>query len=305
MEPVATAIAPTLVLIFLGFVLRRTGVVREPAWSGIEKLTYFVLFPALLVHNISVQSLDGIPWGKTLLVIVGTLGTIAAALIVLKAFIPAWTGPAFTSVFQGSIRFNTYIALAVAAATFGAEGLRVGALISGALIILINLLCVTTFAIWGSKGGKSWQAVLRNIATNPLILACLAGVSVSVTGVTLAAPIADSLEVLSKAALPAGLLTVGAVLQPAKLTKPVGPIAAATLMQFFVKPLLAIWLLSTTGLESLVAGVLLIAFVTPAPPSAYILSRQLGGDDELMVSIITLQTLLAFAVMPAIIALVL
>ena len=34
--------------------------------------------------------------------------------------------------------------------------------------------------------------------------------------------------------------------------------------------------------------------MTPTAPSAYILSRQLGGDTEAMASIITVQTLIAF-----------
>ena len=38
--------------------------------------------------------------------------------------------------------------------------------------------------------------------------------------------------------------------------------------------------------------------MTPTAPSAYILSRQLGGDTEAMASIITVQTLMAFLIMP-------
>ena len=48
------------------------------------------------------------------------------------------------------------------------------------------------------------------------------------------------------------------------------------------------------------AGALIIAFMTPTSPAGYILAKQLGGDTETMASIITLQTLLAFILMPVI-----
>ncbi|MCG8096449.1 MAG: AEC family transporter, partial [Candidatus Thiodiazotropha endolucinida] len=84
-----------------------------------------------------------------------------------------------------------------------------------------------------------------------------------------------------------------------------GPTLASSLVQFLVKPLAAAGFVLLTGLTGAAAGVLVIAFMTPTAPSAYILARQLGGDTETMASIITLQTLLAFAAMPLIIYLML
>ena len=80
----------------------------------------------------------------------------------------------------------------------------------------------------------------------------------------------------------------------------VRPIALSSLIQFGLKPLIAVLLVYYTGLTGIAASVLIVAFMTPTAPSAYILARQLGGDTEAMASIITFQTLLAFLVMPLI-----
>jgi malonate transporter len=56
-------------------------------------------------------------------------------------------------------------------------------------------------------------------------------------------------------------------------------------------------------LPSEATAVLLVFALLPTAPSAYILARQLNGDAPLMATIITLQTLLAMATMPVMLAL--
>ncbi len=78
------------------------------------------------------------------------------------------------------------------------------------------------------------------------------------------------------------------------------PIVLSSVVQFGLKPMIAALLIFYNGLNGIAVGVLIIAFMTPIDPSAYILAQQLGGDTEAMASIITLQTLLAFLIMPLI-----
>lgn len=77
-------------------------------------------------------------------------------------------------------------------------------------------------------------------------------------------------------------------------------LASSSLVQFGLKPLLVIGLCGPLAIDGLTAGILLIFFMVPTAPSAYILARQLGGDSEAMASIITFQTLFAFGLMPLI-----
>ncbi len=148
------ALAPILVLILIGYSLKRSHFLPDDAWSGMEKLTYFILFPALLVRTLGNQSLAGAPWSAMLLVVVGTLLLAAALLIAWQQLGAAVNGATFTSIFQGGVRFNTYIALAVAQAFFGVDGLAMGAVTAGFMIVLINLLCISAFAVWGSRSRK-------------------------------------------------------------------------------------------------------------------------------------------------------
>lgn len=286
-----------MALIFLGFVLRRSAFLPEESWPGMEKLTYFVLFPSLLVRTLGNQSLAGVPWGSMLTVAAGTIVTSAALLLVLRRVISR-NNAVFTSIFQGGVRFNTYITLAVAQSMFGAKGLAMGSVAAGFMIVMINLWCVSIFVIWGKASAKGIQPFIREVAANPLIIACAVGWFLSISGIGLPSVTGDILEIVGRAALPFGLLAVGAALKPAGIRGHLGPIVIASITQFGVKPIVTAALISYTGLTGVAAAALIIAFMTPTSPSAYILARQLGGDTETMASIITFQTLLAFIIMP-------
>jgi len=295
-----TALIPVLAIILLGYILKRTEFIPPIAWSGIEKLTYFVLFPALLIRTLGSQSLAGIPWPTMLLIVACTLVLSAMALVSWYRIGSSVSGPTFTSIFQGGVRFNTYIALAIAQAYFGAEGLALGAVTAGFMIVLINLFCVLAFIVWGEGADTGNRTFFREVLGNPLIISCGIGWFLSLSGIGLPGVTQDILEIVGRAALPFGLLTVGAALIPGAIRSHLKSILTASLVQFGLKPTIAILLVSSTGLVGIPAGVLIVFFMTPTAPSAYILARQLGGDTETMSSIITFQTILAFFIMPTI-----
>ena len=60
-SPVAAAIVPLTLLIALGFALRRAAFLPEPFWPGLDRLNYWVLFPALIFVSLATArgSLDG------------------------------------------------------------------------------------------------------------------------------------------------------------------------------------------------------------------------------------------------------
>jgi len=292
-----TALIPIMVLIILGYFLRRSGFLPEETWPGMEKLTYFVLFPSLLIRTLGKQSLAGVPWASMLTVVAGTVMTSAVVLIVFRRVISK-NNATFTSIFQGGVRFNTYIMLAVAQGLFGATGLAMGSVAAGFMIVLINLWCVSIFVIWGKASFKGVLPFIREVAANPLIIGCAVGWFLSLSGIGLPYVTDDILEIIGRAALPFGLLAVGAALKPRGIRGHLGPIVFSSIAQFGLKPFVTATLIFYTGLTGAAAAVLIIAFMTPTSSSAYILARQLGGDTETMASIITFQTLLAFIIMP-------
>lgn len=300
------ALVPILALILLGLLLQRFQFLSDHHWAGIEKLTYYLLFPALLIEKLATQSIETLPWMPMLLVIIASLSLPALLLGLWHHFRQQTSNPTFTSIFQGGVRFNAYITLAVAQGLYGTEGLMIGSAAIGFIIMIINLLCVGAFSIWGKENRtQGLRPFLRTLTTNPLILACASGWLLNITGAGLTPLLDETLTIIGSAALPLGLLAVGSALRLEKVQGHLHAITLSSFFQFGFKPLLTTGVTLLLGLPEMVAAILLIAFMTPTAPSSYILARQLGGDTETMASIITFQTLIAFVLMPLLAALLL
>lgn len=169
------------------------------------------------------------------------------------------------------------------------------------MIPALNILCVLVLELYHQQGdsrGKIFKRVGKSIVNNPLILSCMAGVLINVLRLPVPSMLLETLDIFSKATLPIGLLTVGAALNLRSISASIAPLVVASVAKFLVLPMLAVVLCSLFNVEPLMRGVLLLLTLLPTASAAYILARQLGGDYELMATIITVQTLLAGIMMP-------
>ena len=87
-----------------------------------------------------------------------------------------WSGPVFSSVFQGAIRFNSYVGLAAGGMLLGDEGLSLTAIAVAIMVPLLNLLCILMFSLVASQQPVRLKPVVKAIATNPLIVGSVIGV---------------------------------------------------------------------------------------------------------------------------------
>jgi len=299
MTSITDALIPVLALILVGFIIQRTNFLPPSFWPAAEKLTYFLLMPATLIHNMAGKQTGTLPWLKILLTVEGAV--LASATLVTLWWLANrhMSGPAFTSLFQGGVRFNTFVALAVAENLFGTDGLFLAAMGAGFMIILINVLCVSAFSITVNNGKKvDIKRLLLDLLRNPLIIGCVIGVGLNASGMKLPQAIDGILALGGKAAFPVGLMAVGAAYRAENLMLHWHPLLVTSTVQFLCKPLIA-WSLGTyLGLSGMALSIVVLLFSVPTAPSAYILSRQMGGDHDSMAAIITVQTCLSFITLP-------
>ncbi|MGJ4907637.1 AEC family transporter [Bradyrhizobium sp. SZCCHNR3003] len=304
MSPVAAALAPVFLLIVVGFGLRRSLIRLDTQWHGLERLTYYVLFPALLLQSLVKADLGKVP-------VAGIGGALFLAMLAMSALClalrPLLTrsgidGPAFTSIFQGATRWQTYVALSVAGSLFGPTGLAVASVGMIAIIPMVNVFSVAVLAHYASPTRRSMREILATIVRNPLIWACIAGLALNVAHVPLPKLWHDAADALGQASLPIGLLVTGAGLHFEGLRR-AGPAAAlGVVLKLVLMPLLAIGLAGWFGVTGPSLVVVAICAAVPTSPSAYVLAKQMGGDAPLLAQIISLQTVLAALTMPLAIA---
>ncbi|MDD2851359.1 MAG: AEC family transporter [Desulfuromonadaceae bacterium] len=299
MTTIANALIPVLGLILAGFIIQRTNFLPPTFWPSAEKLTYFLLMPATLIHSLADKEIGTLPWFKILVTVEGAV--LSSALLVTLWWLTnrRMKGPAFTSLFQGGVRFNTFVALALAENLFGKDGLFLAAMGAGFMIILINVLCVSVFSLAVNNGqGIDIKRLLTDLLRNPLIIGCVIGVGLNTTGLKLPLAIDGFLALGGKAAFPVGLMAVGAAYRAGNVMLHWHPLIATSTVQFICKPLIAWGLGTSMGLSGVALTVAVLLFSVPTAPSAYILSRQMGGDHDSMAAIITVQTCVSFVTLP-------
>ncbi|MDB5369454.1 MAG: Transporter, auxin efflux carrier family protein [Roseomonas sp.] len=291
----ADAFAATFGMIALGAVLRRTLLREDPVWAGLEKLVFFVLLPALLVGSIGTVELARLPlgglattiWGTLLL---GTAGSLALARVLGHGHAAA------TSVLQGGIRYNNLLAFAAAGALLGPPGIAMGGIVTGLIVPMVQVITTLAFALDGANRPRPGR-LLKQIASNPLLLGCAGGFLLSLAG---GPPpgVSGLLRGLSQASLATGLLCVGAALTPGALADRWPTQALTAGFKLLLMPLVALGLATLAGLAPLAAATAILFMAQPTATTAYVQARAMGGDAPLMAAMITSQHVAALATLP-------
>ncbi|MDH4580547.1 AEC family transporter [Pseudomonas sp. BN415] len=283
------ALWPLFALIVGGYLLRRWDFPGEAFWPAAERLNYFILFPALLFSSLATAPLDNPALPQLALAVFLGLGLGWLALLLARRLL-GWPAARFGAITQGILRFNTYLGLAAIGSLYGKDGLAMAALMLALMVPTVNLMSVWALT---AERGVSLRGLLLPMAKNPLILACLAGALVNLAGFGLPGGTDRLLNLLAVASLPLGLLCVGAALRPQELAGEVPALAWNCALRLLAMPALAFAVARVLDLPTMESSILVLFFALPTAPTAYVLTRQLGGDSHFMAGIITLQTLLA------------
>ncbi|KWD61302.1 transporter [Burkholderia ubonensis] len=295
---VLLALAPVALLVALGHGLKRSGFVGDAFWPSAERLCYYVLLPALFAHGLASARLQSLAVMPLALALVGSTVAVAAALLLIRPFVRV-DGTGFTSVFQGAVRFNNYVGASVAAGLFGAQGIALAAVCVAAIVPTVNLMCVLVFARYGSTR-PGIAALVRQIVSNPLVVACATGIAMQASGATFPPAIEPAVRALGAASMPLGLLCVGAALTFDAARAWVQPVCVASAFKFVAMPLLTLVAGRALGLGDAALTVALLFQALPTSSASYLMARQLGGDAPLMAGITAFQTLFATIAMPAV-----
>jgi len=288
------AILPIFLLILIGFGLKKYSSLTQTFWDDCEKITYYLLFPCLLLTKTATADLsqiDPIPLAYTVLsafIIINLITfTLKPALSI--------TNSNFSSLHQGAIRFNTYIGLALVSNLLGENGVVIALVVATLLIPPINTTVILVLQIFSdspkaSTNRLALRPIVKNVLSNPLILGCLIGIGINLINLQLPYTIIETLTILGKTSLPLGLLCVGAALTFKDLKGSITPIGISTLLKLAVYPIIAYACATYFGLDNISKQVITIFCALPTATASYIMAKKLGGNASLMARIITIQT---------------
>ena len=294
------SILPIFILISAGQILRRLPLIRDEGWQGLDQLGFWFLYPALLFSSIFKADFSGLSIGPMLFALMGSVflfGALMLAAWPLMRSAGLVRHDQFSTVYQTTVRWNGFMALAIAQKLFAPEGAAVVALSMAAIVIPMNIASVyvvTRFA----DARADWSVILKRMATNPLILAALAGLAARLLPSGLYGPLSVSLDLIARAALGMGLVAIGAGLRPGDMASRDAALWLPVVLKLLVFPALLVAAALAFGVEG--EGVLYLALcgAVPTAMNGYLLARQMGGDAPLYAATMTIQTIASFVTIP-------
>lgn len=287
---IATILLPDFALILLGFLLMRTTNWGAEFWTGLEKLVYYVLFPALLFYSTARAPLDFSTTGKLLQVaLTACICGIALGWLAKPLFKPA--DMIFESGVQTTFRFNSYIALAVAFRLAGDEGTSLMALIIGFAVPLCNMAAV--HALVHQSGG-----LFRELARNPLLVGTLCGILFNLAGLQIPEVIGITLSRMGNASIALGLIMVGAGLRLSGLQESKGIAVYFLAIKMLALPLIGYGMGRWLELPLLQLQIVVCFCALPTASSAYVLAARMGGNGPFVAFLISAGTLMSIVTLP-------
>ncbi|WP_417517019.1 AEC family transporter [Minwuia sp.] len=297
---IGEAVLPIFALIALGGVLKYLPLLDAKGWAAMDRVVYWVLFPALLFASVARADLAGVSLGfmaggmiATVLVMTFLLFLIARAMKTAR--------PARSSLVMGGIRFNTFLGVAIAEQALGETGITLAAICIAIMVPTVNVI-----SVWTLQRGTPGGGLLRTVGAllqNPLILACVFGAVVNLSGVEPEPVLMTGVDLLGQAALPLGLIAVGAGLAFETLRRHRDLLLVGITAKMLVQPTLGFALLYLTGLDDAALVVAVLWLALPAAPSSYVMARTLGGDAPLMAALLTSQVIVSVITLPLLLGL--
>lgn len=298
------SILPIFLLILAGYGLRRMAFFDDSTWPGLDNVNYWILYPALLFVTIMTADFSGLRLDALLVVLL--LGIVAFMGLVVACWPPTSylnliRRSEFSSVFQSAVRWNGFMAFAIAQNMFGPAGTAVVALVMAAIIAPLNIASVAVITHFAGTSAD-FRHTLKALAINPFILSVLGAVLLRLLRLDLYEPLIETLNLVGAAALGIGLLGVGAGLRMGDLAGMRFVIWFPAALKLLAFPAFMIALALAFGITGTQLQYLALCAAVPTAMNGYLLARQLGGDAELYAAITTMQTALSFFSIPLVLA---
>lgn len=286
------SVIPVFLLIGLGAALRRYGFLKEGFIDSANSLVYYILLPALLFHEISATEFREAFSGPLV------AGGYAAILVTLAiAFALSGTlGPSERGSFlQGTIRANfAYVGLPIVFNVLGQSGLSKAGIFLGFGVPFLNALSVMALIIpHGMEKGKGFDVarrILRQLVTNPAILACMFGIAWSLLKLPVPTIARRTLQLLSPATLPLSLLCLGGSFSIDRARKGFAPASLAAFLKLVVLNALGLAFFRWMGVSGQDLQVGMIMLGCPTAVVTYVMASQLSGDTDLAGTIVITST---------------
>lgn len=288
------ATMPVFLVIVLGYILRRMGVLNQEFVRISNSFNFKVTLPVLLFCDMAEAELRE-EFSPGLVLFCAGVTTVMFFSIWLGARLllkdKAMVGAFVQSSFRSSV---AVLGIAFITTIYGDAGLAPQMILGAVPLFNIYAVLVLTFES-GEKGalGDNLARALKGVVTNPLLIGLALGIAVSLLGVEFPAMADKTLSLVGSLATPQALICIGAGFEGEKAVRKLGPTLAAAFLKLVALPGLFGFLAALLGFRGQALLVILIMLGSPTTPSSYVMVQSMKGDGVLTSGVIVVTTLLS------------
>ncbi|WP_162894924.1 AEC family transporter [Rhizobium terrae] len=304
MSSVFANVLPVFILILIGWVAARTGILKQETGDALGEFVFKIAVPMLIFRTLADAHFEGAsPFRLWVAYFLGVAITWAVGHVVA---VYGFRRDAKVGVIAGmsaSFANNVFIGLPLVAHVVGKEGLVA---ISILLAIHLPLMMVAgTILMEGAvakvEGGerRGIAAVMKqvgsNLARNPLVSALFVGLIFNLLGLHLPGPIAIVVEQFAAAASPVALLSIGMALTKYPIRGDIGLSGASAALKLLLLPALVFLMSHLFGLPGGWTAALVLTSSVPTGINAWLIAQRFRSGHSLAASVISITT--AFGVL--------
>src|SRR3989344_1558888 len=297
-------VAPIFLIIFIGYLGRRFGLVRDDWVHLLNLFIYFISLPALILVsfwniNWHASGLGGaLMWNFILM-----CGFAIAAIIVLGSFGMSKAMKAY--VFMSVIVGNTvYMGFPLVGRAIPAE--QYDAVVAVATLQLVLGLLFSIFAIefWVVRS-KKFKIYRDDLVKNPLIISLVAGLIMGLIAWQgkSADILKSSFAMLGSTASPLALFALGAFMHGKFMKEHARASWIVSAVKLTFLPLSIFGILRLLDLPHYIVDVSALLFAMPVAVTTFVLSEKYNLEKHFNASVIVLSTALSVIILPLLLAL--
>ena len=286
------AVAPLVILIVAGYAARQINFVSESFLSEATRFVFRFLLPLMLFQNIRVTFRGDF---TNLSLIFTAMAGISMVIILSLCIIPLFVKRRGQrgSMIQGIYRSNFLIyGMPLATGMYGQDAAHSIAMLLGVIVPFYNVAAVIILSVFSETRNNRLSLVhlLWDIARNPLIIGCVAGLLFGMLRIEIPVVFNKPVSELSAAASPLALFLMGGDFKFRSLSNNLWKVLSATVARLIIVPLAAVMVFIAMGFRTVELSVLLCIFATPTAVSSYVMASSMGCDGELSGQIVVLTT---------------
>lgn len=296
-------IAPIFILMVLGIIARLTGIMNDDSVRRVNKLIFWIFTPLLVFRNVYGTDFKRILNSNIILFVV--IAILVQFFIALSVVLLSEKDAAKRGVMlQGMFRSNFAIfGIPLATSLAGDEAAGLASILIAIVIPIYNVLAVISLELFSDSTPNIFKT-LWGIIKNPMILATVAAVLLTVFNVQLPSLAADMVNTLADITTPLAFIMLGAYFTFSDTGKYMRQISIVTLFKLLIFPALVIGAGLLFGYRGSTIAVLLGTFASPIAVSSFTMAQEMHGDEKLAGQLIIITSILSvFTIFSAILLL--